>query len=103
MKERGCDHANNEVSEMNKLTTTAMAVSAALLPALLNAGCSLSARHNLSDPAIHSDQGYYYQINVIPPDGRLPPYTPYGTPANFGTSSEYGRTVRPDSISRYTP
>ncbi|UFJ41635.1 hypothetical protein LOK74_03730 [Brevibacillus humidisoli] len=72
----------------------------ALWLAAIGTGCS-PATPESQQPATYSDPDYYYQINVVRPDGQQPPFTPYGTPANSGTNSDYGRTIRPDSLSIY--
>lgn len=70
-----------------------------LLLVLPTSGCSLADSPDRS--YIQSDRELYYQQSVVHPLGLEPNATPYGTPANAGTSSDYNRPIRPDAISRY--
>lgn len=72
-----------------------------LLVLLSLTGCqSYSAKQ--IDPSVHSDRSYYYQQSVVHPNGFVPDFTPYGTPTNLGTATDYDRPVRPDAISDYS-
>lgn len=95
MKKDGLVYSTSEVILMPFLLV--------LLAAWL-AGCA--ADQEKADPLrtnaiLQSDRTMYYQQNVLLPPGTEPNATPYGTPTNFGTAGEYGRTIRPDAVSSY--
>jgi hypothetical protein len=100
MKNSSLDHATIEVIPMVPFLRIG---SGALLLLTALSGCSGSRINNQTDPAIYSDRNFYYQQSVVPPGKTIPYLTPYGTPANFGTGSDYGRSLRPDAISDYGP
>jgi len=62
-------------------------------------GCS--AQNVQNESRIQGQRQYYYQQNVVRPDGLEPNVTPYGPPVNATVSSEYDRWIRPDAVSRY--
>lgn len=70
-----------------------------LLPLL--GGCA-NAPEDESNPAVQSDRSAYILQGYVDPAGMEPNYTPYGTPVNAGTNSDYGRPIRPDSVSDYS-
>ncbi|MDH6352245.1 hypothetical protein [Brevibacillus sp. 1238] len=70
-----------------------------LFTGLLLGGCTTADGQERS--YIQSDRNLYYQQSVVHPLGQEPNATPYGTPANAGTSSDYDSWIRPDAISRY--
>jgi|GEM_PF-889619 len=69
-----------------------------LLIAWLLTGCQAAGPQN---PAVQSDRNFYYPLSVVHPQGLEPNVTPYGTPTNAGTSTDYGRSLRPDAVSVY--
>ncbi|MGF9825234.1 hypothetical protein ABE430_20835 [Brevibacillus agri] len=70
-----------------------------LLLVLFTGECSPAGWQDRS--YIQSDRELYYQQSVVHPLGLEPNATPYGTPANAGTASDYNSWIRPDAISRY--
>lgn len=89
MNKRFVAHATSEVISMPFLF--------GILAVFLLTGCT----QNPARDQIQSDREFYYQQNVVRPDGSEPNVTPYGPPANASDSSEYDRWIRPDSVSRY--
>ncbi|MGG3887146.1 hypothetical protein [Brevibacillus panacihumi] len=85
-------HATVEVISMPFLL-------ALLAVSLWIGGCS--AKTVQDESLIQDQQQYYYQQNVIRPNGSEPNVTPYGPPINATISSEYDRWIRPDAVSRY--
>ncbi|KNB72978.1 hypothetical protein ADS79_09740 [Brevibacillus reuszeri] len=65
----------------------------------LLAGCTPDNQTDRS--FIQSDRNFYYQQNVVHPQGMEPNATPYGPPVNASISGEYDRWIRPDAVSRY--
>lgn len=57
-----------------------------LFTGLLLGGCTTADGQERS--YIQSDRNLYYQQSVVHPLGQEPNATPYGTPANAGTSSD---------------
>ncbi len=84
---------------MQRLRTRLLALSCLIVVSPV--GCSPLAARQPGSPAIESDRSAYYQQSVVLPDRPEPNLTPYGTPANTGTSSDYGRSLRPDAVSVY--
>lgn len=76
----------------------AMLVVLLLLPL---SGCA-SDPADENNPVVQSDRSAYLIQSYVDPAGLEPNYTPYGTPANAGTNSDYGRSLRPDSVSDYS-
>ncbi|QRG66074.1 hypothetical protein [Brevibacillus choshinensis] len=70
-----------------------------LVAVCMLAGCSANPTKDRS--FIQSDRHYYYQQNIVHPQGMEPNVTPYGPPVNASTSGEYDRWIRPDSVSQY--
>lgn len=91
MNRRFVDHATSEVISMPYWF--------GILAVFFLTGCTQNPGTNTSQ--IQSEREFYYQQNVIRPDGSEPNVTPYGPPANAADSSEYDRWIRPDSVSRY--
>lgn len=84
------DHATSEVISMPFLF--------GILAVFLLTGCTQNPARDASQIQMRE---FYYQQNVVRPDGSEPNVTPYGPPANASDSSEYDRWIRPDSVSRY--
>ncbi|NGQ95359.1 hypothetical protein G3578_09345 [Brevibacillus sp. SYP-B805] len=70
-----------------------------LMLILLLAGCQ--ATPPAADPAVPSDRSAYLLQSDVHPLGGEPDFTPYGTPTNMGTSSDYNRSIRIDAVSNY--
>jgi hypothetical protein len=71
-----------------------------LMLILLLAGCQAAPPHT-ANPAAPPDRSAYLLQSDVHPLGWEPDFTPYGTPTNAGTSSDYNRSIRVDAVSRY--
>ncbi|WP_139491282.1 hypothetical protein [Brevibacillus dissolubilis] len=77
-----------------------------LTAAVVLSGCGNTARTQgtgQNGATVKSDPNVYFLQSDVPPRMDIQGnQTPYGTPANFGTGSDYGRFIRPDAVSDYT-